>query len=223
MALLTYQDIEKERNIDLSSPNGQMVATALIAAGIAEIEQRVGYALESAEQTKYFSDGESDFYLPTNAPVSDLALAVKSNGAYANKASDRFDWDNSRVQSFDALPEGLKAVRATYTAGWTIDTFKKEALREALVDMVALKLQAVASFSSADQQAQAEGEGGDSAQAPTGPVKKLSVDGYSVEYSSAESDAYWKAKAAQLSRSIGDDLPPGVERTINSYKLVDAR
>lgn len=43
MALLTPEDIQAALNIDLTTPNGQTLATSLIAAATSSIEQMLGF------------------------------------------------------------------------------------------------------------------------------------------------------------------------------------
>jgi len=76
MALLTPEDIQAALNIDLSTPNGQTLATSLIAAATAYIEQAVGYPLEEAEVTTYFDGEDYRLWLPTSAPVSNVSVAT---------------------------------------------------------------------------------------------------------------------------------------------------
>jgi len=223
MALLTLNHIQDERNIDLTTLEGQTVATALIPAVIGWAERRLGYPLEQSERTEYRGDGYTHFSLNTRAPVTNVVLASKSGNTYSNVSADAYDFsDTGEVETTAWLPSGLKAVKVTYTSGWTADTFKSLApdLRSALLDLIALKLQAINSFS-AQAPGTAEGdeeEGEESTSTPTGPIKKLSIDGYSVEYSSAESDAYWKAKAIQMSASVGDDVPAPIKEVVDAYR-----
>ncbi len=76
MALLTPTDIQAALNIDLTIPNGQTLATSLIAAAVSSVEQMLGFPLEESSQTSYF-DGETNrLWLPTGAPVSNLVLST---------------------------------------------------------------------------------------------------------------------------------------------------
>lgn len=225
MALLTLDHIQDERNIDLTTPEGQTVATALIPAVIAWAEGRIGYPLEQSTRTEYLGDGASHFWLAPRKGVSNVVLASKSYGAYSNLSADAYEFsDTGEVEVYATLPTGMKSVRVTYTAGWTQDTFKTGAadLRSALLDLIALKLQAINSFSSAAPGTSTgegdEEEGEESTALPSGPIKKLSIDGYSVEYSSAESDAYWKAQATKLASSVGDDVPAAIKEVVDAYR-----
>lgn len=229
MALLTLTDIQDERNIDLTSPEGETVATALIPVAIAWAERRIGYALEESERTEYFSDGHTYFCLAPKATISGLILASKSANAYSNVDAFAYEFtETGEVEVSVSLPRGLKAVKATYTAGWTAETFKTDAadLRSALIDLIALKLQTINIFASstAPSSSGSEGEeGGEASSTPTGPIKKLSIDGYAVEYSLAQDDAFWRAKGAQLARSIGDDVPVGITEVVDAYRRPLAR
>ena len=225
MALFTYEDVQAQRNIDLTDPNGQELTTNLIEAATAWVSRYVGYGIEQAERIHYFSDGCEHVWLPTNAPVSALALATKTVSGYTSVPADRFDWtEQGEVQSFNSLPSGLKAVRATYTAGWTSETLPAD-LRDALIDMVVLKLQGVNNFSttaSSSSEGEGGGESGGASTTVAGALKKFTAGSYSEEYSTAESDAYWRAKSAQLSRTIGDGIPASIKEVVASYRLVAA-
>ncbi len=50
MALLIPTDTQAALNIDLTDPNGQALATSLIASAVAYVEGAVGYPLEQATQ-----------------------------------------------------------------------------------------------------------------------------------------------------------------------------
>lgn len=228
MALLNIDDLQQALNIDLSDPNGQAVATDLIAAAVAYIEKQVDFKLESGSRTEYFGDGYCHFWLKTGAPVSALSLSVYNSmtAAYDAVASTLVRYsDTGEVSTIAWLPEGFQAVKADYTAGWTSVTFPKD-LRQALIDLVGVKLMEVANYSSTADSFNGSGdaeEGGESSTTPTGGLKKYTVGGFTAEYSTAQTDAYWKAKSAQLTRSIGDDVPPGVTNIINLYKRPFAR
>jgi hypothetical protein len=218
MSLLTFNDIQSERNIDLTDPNGQVVATSLIAAAIAWVERTIGYMLEAAATTAYFSEGHRDLWLPTSAPVSAVSLFTRNaDGTYATVDAGAYDWsDDGQVHSFYLLPSGFKAVKATYTAGWTAETLPSD-LRDALIDWVALKLQAVSNFSSSTTTS-GDNDDDDSGTTPTGQLKRVTAGDYTEEYTTSESDAIAKAKATQLSRTIGDDVPPSIQEVVARYQ-----
>lgn len=223
MALLNLDDLQQSLNIDLSDPNGQAVATELIAAGVAWIEGEIGYPLESGSRTEYFDQGFSHFWLKTKAPVSALTLSVfnSTTAAYDAITSTLVRYsDTGEVSTVAWLPEGFQAVKAEYTSGWTSATLPKD-LRKALIDLIGTQLIEVANFSNTADSFNSNSddeETTDSSTTPTGSIKRIQADSYTVEYSTADSDAYWKAKSAQLARSIGDNVPAGVQEVINRYK-----
>lgn len=85
---------------------------------------------------------------------------------------------------------------------------------------VGLKLQERATYSSAGM---STGDGGgDGERGSPGALKRYTSGAYSEEYSTAQSDACWRARSAQLARTIGANLPTHIKETITSYKLVAA-
>lgn len=132
-------------NIDMTSPNGQTLATSLIAAAVASVEQMLGFPLEESSQTTYF-DGETNrLWLPTGAPVGNLVLSTHNSitGAYdpINALYIRHT-GSSEVYTSLSLPHGFQSVRTTYTTGWTAATLPAY-LKQALIDLVGLKLSEV--------------------------------------------------------------------------------
>lgn len=218
MSLLDYSDIQEHLNIDLTSPNGQNVATELIAAAVAWVEGEVGYSLESVEQTAYFEDGDSYFFLPTKAPVTigpDIATYNSATSAYDAVSSDYVRSSGSgEVYVSYPLPAGFQAVKATYTAGWTSATLPKD-LRTAIIELVGTKLLQIANFASTTAATSGDTT---TTTTPAGGLKRVQSDSYSEEYSTAEFDAIWKAKGKQLLQTIGDDVPEGILKTINRYR-----
>lgn len=91
-------------------------------------------------------------------------------------------------------------------------------LKQALVDLVGVKLLEVANFSSTT----ADTDGVETTTTPLGTLKRVQTDSYSEEYSTTQADAYWKAKAVQLSRTIGDGIPTGIMETISHYQRLIA-
>lgn len=214
MALLTYNDIQEALNIDLTSPNGQSLATSLIAAAVSYAEQVVGFPLEAATVTEYF-DGESNrLWLNTSAPVSNLTLAQYNSitRSYDDIDSLYLRHSGNEVYSSYTLPSGFQSVRATYTTGWTTATVPGD-LKRALIDLVGLKLQEVTNFSSNPDDPTGAGTSPD-----VGALKRVSSGAYSEEYSSTGSEVMWKAKAAQLSRTIGDGVPAGMQEMLARYR-----
>jgi len=218
MPLITPEDVQTKLNVDLTSPEGQAVATSLIDAAVAWVEGQVGYPLESASLTTYFSDGYCHFWLPTSAPVSDLILSTY------NPYTSGYDTVDARYVRFSptgeidclaSLPSGFQAVKASYTAGWTAITLPAD-FKDALVDLVGIRLLEVANFASATTITDADGN--EVSSTPVGALKKVQSDSYTEEYSTAQTDAYWKGKAAQLSRSIGDSVPSGIMETLSRFK-----
>jgi len=159
----------------------------------------LGFPLEETAQTTYF-DGETNrLWLPTGAPVSNLVLSAHNTitGAYdpINALYLRHS-GTSEVYTSLSLPRGFQSVRATYTTGWTAATLPAD-LKQALIDLVGLKLQAVTNFSSNPDDPAGDGSG-----AATGALKRVSSGAFSEEYGSTGSEVMWKAKATQLSRRI---------------------
>jgi hypothetical protein len=218
MALLSIDDLQAALNIDLTDPNGQAIATDLIAAAVAWVERTVGYHLEAESRTSYFDDGRCQLFLPTAAPVSDLTLASFNSITQAYDAVDpmtvRYSPDGE-VHTTTWLPSGWQAVKASYTSGWTAETLPKD-LRQALIDMVGIKLLEVANYSASTSSVDEEDV--ETTTTPTGALKRVQSDSYSEEYSTAQYDAIWKAKSTQLTHAIGDNLPQGIINTIHRYR-----
>lgn len=220
--LITLDDLQSALNVDLTDPNGQTVATNLITAAQAEAEAILGFPLEARLVTTYFNGEDRHLWLPTAAPVSDVQIATYNastnaydtvDGQYVRSLGD------ARVTINTSLPEGPEMVRATYTTGWTADTLPAD-LKHALIELVGIKLLETANFSST--QTTTDVNGTVTTTTPEGAVKRVQSDSYSVEYSTAQADAYWKGQAAQLARSIGDTTPAGVMEVFRRYQPVVA-
>ncbi len=215
MALLTPTDIQAALNIDLTDPNGQALATSLIAAAVAYVESALGFPLEATTQTKYFNGEFNHLWLPTAAPVSDLVIATYNSSTHVYDTLDSLYLRTSGNQVFirTSLPYGFETMRATYTTGWSAATLPAD-LKQALIDLVGIKLQEVTNYSSNPDDPTGDGSG-----ATTGALKKVSSGAYTEEYGSTGNDAAWKAKTAQLSRSIGDGLPAGIQEVVDRYRV----
>jgi hypothetical protein len=212
--LLTYDDIQSALNIDLTDPNGQALATSLIAAAVAYVENALGYSLEEAETTEYFDGEFNRLWLNTTAPVSTVTLAQYNSitSAYDDIDSLYVRTNGNQVYTSLSLPHGFQSVRATYTTGWTAETLPAD-LKQALIDLVGIKLQEVTNYSS-----NPDDPTGDGTDATIGALKKVSSGSYTEEYGSAGNEAVWKAKTAQLSRSIGDAVPSGIQEVVSRYR-----
>ncbi len=225
MPLVTFAEIESERNIDLTDPQGQAIATTLIAGLTAAVAKYVGYPIEAAAKTEYFDEGEALIYLGTKAPISSLEIAFYNSLTNTYDTLDTTQYRqgaNGAVQLIAWPPCAFQGVRASYTTGWTSGTLPKD-LREALIDLVTLKLQQInnlsldpATYGLTDEQIEA----GETAAA--GQVSRVQSDTYSEEYDSNQSSALWKAKVAQLSKGLGDDIPQAIKEVLDGYKLVFA-
>lgn len=216
MALLTYPDLQEALNIDLTDPNGQTIATSLISAAVSQVEKALGYPLEQSSVTEYFDGSSNQLWLSTAAPVSELVLDIY------NATSQAYDTlpatfvrhaGGSQVFTTASLPSGFQSVRATYTTGWTSATFPSD-LRRALIDLVALKLQEVTNYASNPDDPAGNGSG-----VGAGTLRKVSAGSYTEEYVSGQSEALWKAKAEQLSRTIGSSLPSGIQEVVARYRV----
>lgn len=214
MALLTYLDIQAALNIDLTDPNGQALATSLIGSAVAYVETLLGFPLEETTQTKYFNGEFNHLWLPTAAPVSGLVIATynSSTQLYDTVNSLYLRTSGKEVFISTSLPYGFQTVRATYTTGWTAATLPAD-LKQALIDLVGLKLQEVTNYSSNTDDPTGAGTSPD-----TGALKKVTSGAYTEEYASSGAEAAWKAKTAQLSRTIGDALPAGVQEVVRRYQ-----
>jgi len=153
-------------------------------------------------------------WLPTKASVTAIVLDTwnSTTKTYDPVATDDYRWSASgELVSDVCLPTGFQAVRATYTAGWTKTTLPRD-LRDALIEMVGLKLQEWSNYSSTP-----DDPNGDSSAPATGALKRVE-SGVTLEYATSNAETQWKAKAAQLSRTIGDDLLAGIVNTIKRYR-----
>lgn len=225
--LLTYTDLQPALNIDLTDPNGQELATALIAAAQALFSgpNYLGFPIEQAEVSEYRSGGVPRFWLDTSAPVTELSVAQRDSLAntYATIEPESVIHHGDRnVYLTVSTSDAFHALCFTYTTGWTSGTLPKD-LRQAIIDTVGLKLLEVANYSSSDPAGDTEesGEGGEST-SQSGALKKVTSGAYTEEYSTSGSDAFWKAKIAQLTRTIGDNLPDSITETVRAYRPVIA-
>jgi hypothetical protein len=215
MPLLEPSDIQDALNIDLTDPNGQALAESLIASATAFVSTLLGYPLEQAEVVESFNGEYSHLWLATGAPVSNLVMASYNSQTkvYDTVESQYIRTSGNEVYIDACLPHGFQTVRATYTTGWTSETLPQD-LRQALIDLVGLKLQEVTNFSSDPASTDSSGED----DVVTGQLKKIQSLNYTEEYATTGSDAMWKAKTAQLSRTIGDSLPMGIQAVIDQYR-----
>jgi hypothetical protein len=221
--LLTYQDLQPALNIDLTDPNGQELADSLIEAAQALFSGPLflNFPIEQSEVNEYHNGGVQQYWLNTTAPVSDLVAASRDRSTntydtFANTAVINHGDRNVHLTTY--VSEAFHALRFTYSTGWTADTLPKD-LRQAIIDTVAVKLLEVANYSGSAPGAASDAEGEDeNPSTPTGTLKKVVSIGYTEEYSTAEADAYWKAKTAQLTRTIGDNLPQPVIDTVIAYR-----
>jgi hypothetical protein len=214
MALLTPDDIQQALNIDLTNPQGRDLAASLIKAAVAYVEAQLGFPVEARQVTSYFSGEYPLVWLPTAAPVQDVTLATASGSTYETVDSALVrHYGTNEVFTTASLPHGHRALRVTYTTGWTAQTLPAD-IRQALIELVGLKLQEVTNYSS--DPADPEGEGASS----TGTLKKVTAGGYTEEYApDSQRDALWKARAAQLSRTIGASVPPSIEEVLDHYRV----
>ena len=215
MSLFTYTDLQPRLNIDLSDPDGQTLAATLIGAVQGWASQVLDFPVEEAETTEYFEDGQNRLWLNTGAPVSELTIQIRGSvtSSYETISSDYVhNSGNQDVYVSVALPSGFQSVRATYTTGWTSTTVPAE-LKDALIELVGLKLQEVTNFSS-----NPDDPAGDDSGPATGALKRVEAVDYTEEYVTTNYEAQWKAKAKQLSRTIGDDVPAHILETITRYR-----
>lgn len=213
--LFTYEAVQPRLNIDLSSPNGQELATTLITAVQAFASQVLDFPIESAQVVEYFEEGQNRLWLNTGAPVSSLTIATYNNVEAAFEDVDSQYVRNAGDHNVNvslSLPSGFQSVRATYTTGCTSATIPAE-LKDALIELVGLKIQEVTNFSS-----NPDDPAGDDSGPTTGALKRVEAVDYTEEYFAAGNEAQWKAEAAQLSRTIGDDVPAHILNTITHYR-----
>lgn len=214
MALLTPEDIQASLNIDLTTPNGQTLATKLIASAVAYVEQELGYPLEARTQTTYFDGEYPRMWLPTVAPVSDLTMAAYNHatGSYDAISSQFVRQSGNEVVLSVVARRGFQSLRATYTTGWTTATLPAD-LRQALIDLVGLKIQEVTNYSSDPDNPNGDGS------APATSLKRVTSGAYTEEYGSTGSEVMWKAKLSQLSRSIGEAVPMSIQKVVERYRV----
>lgn len=212
--LITTDDLQSTLNLDLTDPNGQDTATTLIVSATAWLAKAIGYPIEEATVTVYFDGDHQLLFLPTNAPVSNLVLDSYNP---LTKVYDPVDpvyirqMGDGEVSSSLRFYCGYRSVKATYTTGWTAETLPAD-LKQALIELVGLKLQQIGNFSGLDPSSASNAT-------PTlGALKRVHSDTYLEDYSTAQSDELWKARAAQMARTIGDSLPNGVMEVIRSYR-----
>jgi hypothetical protein len=215
--LFTPTDLSTERNIDLTSDGEGIVAT-LISAVTAWASSVASYPIEQAAAVYYVEDGANPIHLPTMAPVSGPVVSFYNTQTNVYDAVDvslvRAGGASVYLNTF--VPCGFQAVKVDYTAGWTAETLPSD-LRDALMNLVMLKLEQINNLTVVDASSL------DASQTATGALKKVqTADGYSEEYDVSESTAVWKAKAALLARSIGDDVPAGIMEVVSRYRLVFA-
>jgi hypothetical protein len=155
-------------------------------------------------------------FLPTAAPVTNVSVttynSVTTNYDAVDASLVRWSEDGV-VDAGCGLPSGFQSVRVAFTTGWTADTLPKD-LRSALMDLTLLKLQQINNLSLIDPTSPSDA----GTDVVAGPLKRVQSDTYSEEYDTAQSTAIWKAKTAQLSQSMGDDVPPQIFNTVLSYR-----
>lgn len=164
MSLLTYQDLEAQKNITLQ-PDGQTQATTLGRSIVAWAERRTGRVFEKRSVTEYFDGGASVYYL-TNTPVDVTVAPVITVYNPSTTLYDAFPYTASLTAEgmlslaypVASYPRGLSV---TYTAGYDATTLPAD-LKQALVELLVQK------FESAS-------EGGKS-------LKRVTVDTYTEEY-----------------------------------------
>jgi hypothetical protein len=221
--LLTPEDLQPTLNIDLTDPNGLAIATSLIEAVQALLSSPavLGFSIETSVVTTYVTPDSNRVWLPTGAPVSDLAVATLSSDdtTYVTLPTDQIQHHGTNeINILASVPRVFHGLRLTYTTGWTAETLPAD-IRQAMIDIIGLKLLEVSNFSTQPTTSgDAEGEGGGESSTAPGALKRVVSGGYTEEYSVAESDAYWKAKAAQMSRTIGDNIPPAILNSIKAYR-----
>jgi len=76
MPLFDYEDIQAERNIDLTSPEGQTIAKSLISAVTAWASSIVGYDLEASSRNACFEIGDRSMFLPATSHVSNVVIST---------------------------------------------------------------------------------------------------------------------------------------------------
>src|SRR5680860_197966 len=117
MPLFDPDVIQEERNIDLTSPEGQTIATALIAAVNAWVFSFVGHDIESSTRNAYFEDGERKMFFPSSDPVSAVGVSifntVTTNYNAVAGSYVRFS-DHGVVDVSVGLPCGFQAVKLTF-------------------------------------------------------------------------------------------------------------
>jgi hypothetical protein len=193
--LLTPEDLGQSLNIDLTSPNGAIVAQEQLDAAVALAESIVGYKLEQSVQTAYFHGESRHLFLPTAAPVTAVTIATLDyDFGYDDVDAEwiRHVPPSSEVFVVATLRSGFQTVKATFTAGWTAQTLPAD-LRNALISLAGLRLKAI-NNESAD-----EGE-------DTGALKKVSSGTYTEEY------------AVTAGRKIGDQIPDDVMAVFQRYR-----
>jgi hypothetical protein len=219
--LLTYQDLQSALNIDLTNLNGQELADSLIAATQALFSGPLylGFPIEAAPTTEYRSNGQSLIWLSTTAPVSNVSAALHNSSSNTYDTVDTGYVTNHggrEVFITQSVPEAFHSLRLTYTTGWTAESLPAD-LKQAIIDLVGIKLLQVANYSFAAPGTESAEEGEETS-TTTGPIKRVVSLGYTEEYSTADADAYWKAKTTQLTRSIGDDVPEPIKQVVLAYR-----
>jgi hypothetical protein len=220
--LLSYQDLQPALNIDLTDPNGQALADSLIAATQALLSSPLylGFPMEAGQATEYRSNGQSLVWLSTTAPVSAVSAALFNTSSNTYDTVDAgyvINHGGREVLINRSVPEGFHSLRLVYTTGWTAETIPAD-LKQAIIDIVGLKLLEVANYSSAAPGTSSNEEEETETSSTSGPLKKVVSLGYTEEFSTAETDAYWKAKTAQMTRTVGDDIPQSVKDLVLAYQ-----
>ena len=76
MALLDHTDLEKQKNITLTDPNGQELASKLASSILFWAERRLGYPLSSGSKTEYFDGGSKRLYLGNGVNIANVAVSI---------------------------------------------------------------------------------------------------------------------------------------------------
>ncbi|MDP9367571.1 MAG: hypothetical protein M3Q03_04730 [Chloroflexota bacterium] len=149
MALLDFTDLERQKNVTLTIPNGQELANKIAKGIVSWAERRSGYSFAAGPRTDYFDQGGSVFQLKTPVNVSGVSVALYNSlsGAY-----DAYPYGvrasvTGEVRLDSPVSAGFQAVRISYTAGWTDLQFRDTALHGALSELLAQKFDATQSGS----------------------------------------------------------------------------
>ncbi len=138
MALLDHTDLEKQKNIELTDPNGRELANKLANSILSWAERRLGYPLRSGTKTEYFDGGTKRLYLGNGVNITNVAVSLWDGSTY-QPYTGSVRTSGNVIELGSTPASGLNRVEVTYEAGYSEADFRTTDLHQALTELLALK------------------------------------------------------------------------------------